>query len=96
LIYEIQAVQYKSIHSKLSMLSFWVKVIVILSVAQFVRTVIFSQLDLSHVLNSPTAKNQYVADLKSTNISNYIHVVRNWNALEAKLGGKWMVLVMDR
>ena len=33
--------------------------VVILSVAQFVRTVFFSQLEISHVLNGPTAKNQH-------------------------------------
>ena len=41
---------------KQSKLSFRVKIVVILSVAQLVRIVIFSQLEISHVLNGPTAK----------------------------------------
>ena len=41
---------------KQSKLSFRLKIVVILSVAQLVRIVIFSQLEISHVLNGPTAK----------------------------------------
>ena len=40
---------------KLSKLSFRVKIVVTLSVAQLVRIVIFSHLEISHVLNGPTA-----------------------------------------
>ena len=35
------------------------KIQVILLVAQFATTVIFSQIEISHVLNGPRAKNQY-------------------------------------
>ena len=45
--------------TKLSKLSFWVKIVVILSLAQLVTTVFFSQLEISHVLNGTTPEIQH-------------------------------------
>ena len=51
--------KWQLFHSKLWKLSFWVKIVVILSVAQLVTTVIFFQLGILHLFHGPTAKNKY-------------------------------------
>ena len=58
---------------KQSKLSFRVKIVVILSVAQLVRIVIFSQLEISHVLNGPTVKNTDIEDLRLKSV-NFIEI----------------------
>ena len=49
------------------------KIVVILSLAQLVTTVIFSQLEISHVLNGPTVKNTDIEDLRLKSV-NFIEI----------------------